>query len=91
MFHIGQEVVCIDDSSQARSFCYPAARHRLLPHGLKKGAIYTVTAVGVTHPDDMLQLPCICVDGNNEHPYWASRFRPLTKTENEVSNEAEAV
>lgn len=92
MFHLGQEVVCIDDSrEQARSFCYPAVRHHLLPSNLKKGTVYTVTAVGITHPYDILQLPCICVDGNNERPCWASRFRPLTKTENEVSDEAETV
>ena len=70
MFYIGQEVVCVDDSSNISPLWHGgAARY----NGLHKGHIYRI--VGML--DGYLALAGIY---NGPRPGWrATRFRPVAK------------
>lgn len=78
-FHVGQSVVCVDDSSFYSSL-----------DGLTKGKVYTVREVGLTSWMD--GAPCIRVceivrpyhPQSPDTPFWARRFRPVRKTSIEV-------
>jgi hypothetical protein len=77
MFHIGQEVECVDDSPSYYGH----------PCGLQKGNIYTITIIA-QRPDGL----GICVAeepntyGDIYAPYWmAERFRPIVKRKTDIS------
>lgn len=75
-FRVGQKVVCVDDG--------PSILGRLT--GLVTGAVYTVTAVGLTHPIDAQRLPCIEIaERDSPNAFWAHRFRPIVERKTDIS------
>lgn len=81
MFHVGQKVVCVDADEPRRLIGVWDAE-------LVKGAVYTVTRVGLIHPNDPDSLPCILVAEIERlqcEPLWAHRFRPLEKSQTDIS------
>lgn len=79
-FRVGQEIVCVDVSPAGAHFTGLAPR-------LVKGQVYTVAAVGLTHPMDPDLLPCIRVfeDVGHDSPIWAHRFRPIVERKTDIS------
>lgn len=77
MFHIGQEVECVDAKpSYGRSGLWC----------LKKGSTYTVIGVGLRSRWDKGARPCIAVDACGlDWPLWAHRFRPIQKKSTDIS------
>lgn len=79
-FHVGQMVVCVDDSLETY-------RH-LDPHGGAgkgwpvKGRIYTVRGLGIAMGIPGLHLEEIVREW--ECPFAASRFRPVKETSIEI-------
>lgn len=73
MFHVGQQVVCVDDSR----WVYDPTR---VPFPLRRGCIYTVAGIEVDDEGCFLFLeevpPCKTHDGS----FRSSRFRPVRKT-----------
>jgi hypothetical protein len=83
MFFIGQKVVCVDATQpEERSL---VAGLLYFDNDLRRGAIYTVQRVGLTHPGDPEHLPCIEVDGADGWPVWAHRFRPVVERKTDIS------
>jgi hypothetical protein len=75
-FHVGQKVVCVNDKEGLQGWGW-----NVRP---KKGSVYTVTAIGLTHSADPEQLPCILVaelERREDSPLWAHRFRPIRTTD----------
>lgn len=93
MFHLGQQVICID----------PAGTNTLDLPELYEGEVYTVRWHGMASYEDEESQYCIRVEellrGKDEFfadvhpdcPFRASRFRPLTRREagQETSREME--
>ena len=69
MFSVGQMVVCVNDRD---------SNFGALPRSVKKGGIYTVAEIGLTHRRDRYKMPCIKIEEERKnHAIWAHRFRPL--------------
>lgn len=82
MFRIGQRVVCVDDSDSIG--IVSGGQWEEFP---RRGQIYTVSAKGLVHPSDPLQLPCILVAELSREafePLWAHRFRPLIERKTDI-------
>lgn len=88
MFHIGQKVVCVDDSYPPEDmdfFCVDGVERRLTGDldGLSRGRIYTIRSLGVSFVtgEPVLRLEEILREigpsDPNEPGFHASRFRPL--------------
>lgn len=91
MFHLGQQVVCIDDSVKRAKAIQDM-------HGLKKGNIYIIRWVGemiwpffgVTNPllyirvEEIIRPTCC---GHADLPYLATRFKPLKTTDISIFTE----
>ena len=91
MFHVGQLVVCVDDSPTGR--VWRDGYETFVRTGLQKGQVYTVRAVGdidivVPVPRKRLCLwleELIATDGLVEDcGLRVSRFRPVTKRNEEI-------
>jgi hypothetical protein len=83
MFRVGQKVVCVNVDSPPKE---ALSSFSPLPLDLVKGAIYTVTSVGVRHPCDLTNQPCVTLaEKHARQPYWASRFRPLVERKTDIS------
>ena len=85
MFRVGMKVVCVDDGFSGK---YTPWRHYHDLHGLTKGAVYTIRAIGEFRGlrdnvwlDEIHRPPCF----GEEFPYAAARFRPVTSPKQEVS------
>lgn len=71
-FHIGQQVVCVDDGQ-----C-----HCGKPSALKRGRVYTVTLCRANTVDGELGVTLGEVEPHWPHPgFRASRFAPVCKTD----------
>lgn len=76
MFHVGQKVVCVDDTD------YPM-EHKLgagYARGLRKGAVYTIASIRSTPTNVFLRIAEL--DNNG----WSSvRFRPAVERKTDIS------
>jgi hypothetical protein len=82
MFHVGQKVVCVNDSSYAVLGWFPG-------EGLKKWAVYTVRGTGVAidgGPGVGLNELILTGGAKDQDLYYmASRFRPITERKTDIS------
>ena len=94
MFHVGQLVVCVDDSR----VCPPVAGRSYYGDldGLIKGKIYTVRWCGQYMHTNGLEFIAVrlveiirpkLTGGDVECPYAAARFRPVVETSLDVFRE----
>lgn len=72
MFHVGQKVVCVDDSPVA-----------LWPAPFKKGEIVTVS--GPSNSPNCIRLVEYPEGSGPAAGYYASRFRPLVEKKTDIS------
>lgn len=83
MFRVGMKVVCVDDGR------YPGQWHDPNLDGLTKGRVYTIRQVGLVcwlDGSEGVRLQEIFRDPVDEDmPYFARRFRPVTSPKQEVS------
>lgn len=82
MFHVGQMVVCVDDSEPL------GVKDSRLSAPLRKGAIYTIREILGEYPfitgvsvgvriEEIVRFHNSC---NRDHPFGAARFRPVRQT-----------
>lgn len=95
-FHVGQKVVCVDDDeTRYRVFAAAGLHFDGNLNGLKKGAVYTVRAVGHYAPyPGLLCLWLVEIERpiihliqivHGEAPYVAARFRPVVERKTDIS------
>ena len=79
MFHVGQMVVCVDDSVSPANFFIPATYP-------SKGHIYTIRGIQdlgnglAVLLEEILNRPFPYATGDSEPSFLASRFRPVRQT-----------
>lgn len=80
-FRVGQEVVCVDDSDGKSTGRYPVTTH------IAKGGKYTIRWIGIIKYSGKVGVRLAGIerieimDGGYDHPFLASRFRPIVKTD----------
>ncbi len=100
MFHIGQRVVCTPRDAESQPYDWDAIKQGV--HALEVGRIYTVRDVDYRGVDlgwwsepairlDEIINPILEDFGPWEVGYSPRRFRPITETEAETSEEDKAV
>lgn len=81
MFEIGQMVVCVDD--KASNIGFLPGRASPWDNLLEKGRIYTVRDILSNYRGDIClrlhEIPCRA--SGTDHPFRATRFRPIRKTD----------
>lgn len=75
-FKPGDEVVCVDDAPWG-GFTTAVGVSR--PHGIKRGATYTVAALGVCEWDGSTNVWLKEVRNNADRGYRAARFRKVQR------------
>ena len=90
MFHVGQLVVCVDDSNVPSDWHIKGIHYSYELDGLTKGVIYTIRDVYICtmHHKEVVRLVEITRDHHElyggETPYAAYRFRPVVETRLDV-------
>lgn len=85
MFRVGQKVVCVDTTIANTALLRPY-EGGWQSNKLIKGQIYTISAVGLVHPFDLLGLPAVHVaELDPTFPIWAHRFRPIVDRKTDIS------